>query len=487
MPLPRHAPKLDEATRAWQTGDPAAAERLCRAHLLLHKGDVRGLHLLAVILADSERQPEAATLLAQCVAIAPSRSDLRADLARMLVLLGQHAEAANHLKQHLRTNPGDRRAATDLADVLERMGRRDDAWAALSAVCPPGTQPPDDDAALVALRLLHHARRDEDAIEMATRALAGPITEPGIRRLLLQQVGRIRDRTGDLDGAFAAFAEAKRMEALPFDAAEWVRMVDEVIRAFPGGDSLRTDGPSTAWDAPVFIACMPRSGSTLAEQVLHAHPAATGTGELPALGAAVEALVAARSGAPYPACVRTATPAQFEGAARSVRGMLERAAPGATRIMNKHLQNYLQLGLVAALFPKARVVHIRRERVDNAFACFMASLPPGVAPWSSRFADLAVAWRQYERIMDHWARTLPIPILEVRYEDLVGDTEAQVRRLVDFTGLPWDDRCLRWWECDRVALTPSYDQVRRPIDRGALDRAERYGRLVDPLRVAMAR
>lgn len=445
---------------------------------------MEALHLLACLRASGDDPAEAAQLLARCVAISPASVTFRADLGRVLGLLGRHGEAIEHLRACVGAVPQDRRTCADLADLLERSGRRAEAWEVLNAGAR-GPLDADDDTAFVALRVLHHDRRDEEAASIAAAAIARPGTDPGVRRLLLQQVGRIRDSIGDVDGAFEAFAEAKRLESLPFDPAEWVRMVDSLIAAHPGRSVQAAPAGDPEWDAPIFVACMPRSGSTLVEQVLHSHPAAGGTGELAALGQALRVLERASGGLPHPASGGAAGAKALREAAAVARASLESAAGKVTRIVNKHLHNYLHLGTVEALFPRARVIHIRRERVDNAFACFMSSLPPGVAPWSSRMEDLGVAWRQYERLMAHWNRTLSLPMLEVRYEELVEDPERGIRRIIEFAGLEWDDRCLRWWECDRVPLTPSYDQVRRPIYRSALGRAARYERFLGPLRNAL--
>jgi hypothetical protein len=155
------------------------------------------------------------------------------------------------------------------------------------------------------------------------------------------------------------------------------------------------------------------------------------------------------------------------------------------RVTNKHLLNYLHLGMVAALFPGARVIHIRRDRLDNGLACFMTSLSPAVMPWATDLAHIGFAWRQYERLMAHWRATLDVPWLDVQYEDLVDDTEAQARRIIDFCGLPWDDRCLRFWEAERVVLTPSYNQVRQPIFRTAMGRWRQYEPFLGPLKEAL--
>jgi len=147
--------------------------------------------------------------------------------------------------------------------------------------------------------------------------------------------------------------------------------------------------------------------------------------------------------------------------------------------------NYLHLGMIAALFPQARVIHLRRDRIDNGLACFITSLLPALIPWATDLRHIGFVWRQYERLMAHWRATLDLNILELRYEDLVDYSEAQIRRIIGFCGLEWDDRGLRFWEAERVVLTPSYDQVRQPIFRSARGRWRTYEPFLGPLQEAL--
>jgi hypothetical protein len=259
------------------------------------------------------------------------------------------------------------------------------------------------------------------------------------------------------------------------------------MRAFSKEALARRPRATQRSELPVFIACMPRSGSTLVEQVIHAHPRAFGAGESPLLlQAAAEMPALGGAGLPYPLCLDALDAAAVDRLATQHLRALAALAPGAARVTNKHLLNYLNLGLAAMLVPGARVIHVQRDPLDNGLACFMTSLSAGLMPWAGDLRHIGFAWRQYQRLMAHWRETLDIALLELRYEDLVDDSEAQIRRLVGFCGLDWDERCLRYWEAERVVLTPSYDQVRRPIFRSALGRWRRYEAFLGPLQDALA-
>lgn len=476
--------KLDECRQAFNAGDVATAERLCQGLLRTNRADADALHILGVIAASRHDYTAAAGHLGRCVVLEPRNATFHNDLARVHALAGRYEQALTHLERAALLQPGEMRTKTDLADVLERSGKIDRAREILQPFMDAGQV--DDDMAPIAMRLLDHAGQTEQAIALARQMLAGTSTTDSTRRFQLQLMGRFCEKTGDHRGAFEAFAEAKQTERHFFSPAEYEQAVDELIATFSADTLAKVPRAYKRSDLPVFIACMPRSGSTLVEQVIHAHPQAYGGGETTLLHNALVQLPAQLGeGHSYPACVAELKQADVDRVATSYLQSLKAMAPTAARITNKHLLNYLNLGAVSVLFPGARVIHIKRNRLDNGMACFMASLSPAVMPWASDLRHIGFAWRQYERLMAHWRRTLDLNLLEVQYEDLVNDTDAQIRRIIDFCGLPWDDRCLRYWEAERVVLTPSYDQVRRPIFRTAMDRWRKYEEFLGPLKEAL--
>lgn len=477
--------KLAEAQQAFDAGDLAGAVRLCQTLLRSQPADVRVLHTLAVIASARQDDTTAVAHLTRCTLLAPGEASFHQDLGRAHALAGRYTAALPCLQRAWQLAPDRPQVLTDLADVLERMGQHARAWELLAPRVAAGQV--DEDMAPVAMRLLDQAGRTDEALGLGQALAAHRPASPGSRRFLLQLLGRLLEKRGATDAAFQAFQQAKAAEAGRFDAVAYLRDIDAVIQTFSADALARLPRARVATQLPVFIACMPRSGSTLVEQVLHAHPLAHGAGEIAWLNQ-IAADMPARLGValPYPHALASLCQADADAIAADYTRRLQALAPAAQRVSNKHLLNVLHLGLVELLFPAARVIHIRRHPLDNGLACFMASLPAAVAPWAGQLADIGLAFRQYERLMAHWRRTLSLPMLEVQYEDLVQDTEPQLRRIIDFCGLPWDERCLRFWEADRVVLTPSYDQVRQPIFHTAIDRWRRYERHLQPLIDALA-
>lgn len=481
----KRSQKLQEAQQASRAGQPAAAEAIALTLVRANPRDVQALHLLGVIAAARQDYAVAAERFQQCVATAPRNALFLNDLARVHALCGRYAPAIAALERAQALQPADARVMTDLADVLERSGLHDRAWQTLQPLVQAGKV--GEDAAPVAMRLLDHAGKTDEAVALARRLVSEPPTDAAARRFLLQLLGRLSEKLGEYDAAFDAYAQAKRSETHRFDPQAYGRAVDALITTFSKDALARMPRASVRSELPVFIACMPRSGSTLVEQVIHAHPQAHGAGETELLHQAIGRLPSMLGGGlPFPWCVAGLDVGMLDRMAGEYLGALAALAPpGVARITNKHLLNYLHLGMAALLFPGARVIHIRRDRMDNGLACYMTSLSPSLMPWADDLTHIGYAWRQYERLMDHWRATLPLEMLEVQYEDLVDDTEAQIRRIIDFCGLPWDERCLRYWEADRVVQTPSYDQVRRPIFRTALQRWRKYEAHLGPLKEAL--
>jgi len=226
---------------------------------------------------------------------------------------------------------------------------------------------------------------------------------------------------------------------------------------------------------------MPRSGTSLVEQIIATHPAAFGAGELGAINLAVFNIV----GRGTSGVTLLTTPAPLARAAvdrieREYRDHLRRLAPSASRITDKMPTNFLHLGVIAAVFPRAHVIHCVRDARDTCMSCYLQNFS-GSQPYSFDLVQLGRFYRDYRRLMAHWREALPIKIHDVVYESLVADTETISRGMLDFIGLPWDPACLRFHESTRVVRTASNDQVRRPVYTASIQRWRRYEKHLGPL------
>lgn len=334
------------------------------------------------------------------------------------------------------------------------------------------------------LTLLRKDAREED-LEVARRILADPLRPPQDHANAGYGLGKALDARGDYDGAFAAWDQAnaaRRRQAGSYDRPVLVRRVDRQIAQFTrsflearrdwGSDSRR----------PVFVLGMPRSGTTLVEQILAAHPDVQGCGELTDIGNTVKALPK-RIGTiqPWPEAAAALTPAVLRAAADDyLAAALKRYPTSAARLVDKAPINFIHIGLIALMFPHARIVWCRRDPRDVATSIYAENFSLA-QKHATDLADIGFYYTHHMRLMRHWVEVAGGQICECRYEDLIADFEPQARRLVEAVGLPWDERCLRFHEADRPVLTPSRWQVRSPIYGAAVGRWKRYEKHLGPL------
>ena len=289
------------------------------------------------------------------------------------------------------------------------------------------------------------------------------------------------DDVGDYRRAFEYWMRGnalKRCE-VDYDEAASQRGFRAIADLFDAKQMNRWEAPGDPSTVPIFIVGMPRSGSTLVEQILASHPQVQAAGELTNLDRVVQA-ACDRGGRPipYPAWIQGLDAEGFGRLGQAYVTSLPALLEGKTRITDKLPANFLRIGLIRLMLPNARIIHTLRDPVDTCVSCFTRLL----LPYSYDLAELGRQYRWYHELMAHWRSVLPAgAMLDVVYEDVVDSLEEQARRLIDFCGLPWDDRCLSFHETSRPIATPSNVQVRRPLYRSSVQRWRRYEAHLQPL------
>src|SRR5699024_9462315 len=301
-------------------------------------------------------------------------------------------------------------------------------------------------------------------------------------------LGMWHDRHGKAASAFEHFERGNRMHArrTPFDPQVAQDRIDRMLQHFDRDFFARREDYGDPSQRPIFIVGMPRSGTSLVEQIIASHPQAHGAGELRDIGRMVTELRALDDrGRSYPEALSSLDAQQAATLARRYLGSLEARSADAARITDKMPANHLWLGLIALLLPRARVVYCRRDAMDNCLSCYFQVFHDGLA-YTYDQTHLGQVYRQHEQLMAHWAECLPLAMLTVDYESLVADPDTEIRRLIEFTGLPWDDRCLTFHNTDRAVQTASNWQVRQPMYRSSVARWQRYEPWLTPLRDSLA-
>jgi tetratricopeptide (TPR) repeat protein len=279
---------------------------------------------------------------------------------------------------------------------------------------------------------------------------------------------------------------ARRQATGSFNRAALTARVDAIIMAYTMDFFSERRHIGIGTDQPVFIVGLPRSGTTLTEQILSAHPLLHGAGELRDLAGLAAQSLEGRGVAPWQAALQLKDEMSSHRLAHEYLSALRHSAPpDCRRISDKQPLNFFHLAFAALLFPNARVLHCRRDARDNALSIWMENFNPDQT-YATDFGDLAHFTAEYNRLMAHWHAVLPLQILDIQYEDTVADLEAQARRIMTFLKVPWDGRCLDFHKIDRAVQTPSRWQVRQPIYNRSVGRWRAYQEFLPELESAFS-
>lgn len=426
------------------SGDFDGAIRALRRACELEPGLAAAWYNLGVMLTRCVRNDEATEALKHAVSLAPDNMDARALLADLLRMQGRTEQSISEYRKVLSERPWAGMAWWGLADLRSNALAVDDIQHMRSA-------------------LNDKRASDDDRIAIGF-ALAK----------VLDEQGRYDDSMDALKHANAIARLRKRWDAAGFSAA-----IDALNRAFTPPPSGAPD-PGLGREA-IFIVGLPRSGTTLVEQILASHSQVEGAGELPDLSL-VLAEESRQRGKPFPKWVADARPADWQ---RLGGRYMERTAHWRRRkpmFTDKLPGNWMYIGAIRAMLPGAHVVACRRDALETCFSCYRQHLYNN--EYTRTPEDLAAYWRDYDRSVRHWASLHPAHVHQHDYESLVSDTESSIRELLEFCGLPFEDACLRFHETHREVRSPSATQVRQPLHAGTA-RAQRYGDLLDPLRIAL--
>jgi tetratricopeptide (TPR) repeat protein len=415
----------------------------------------------------------------KCIALAPERAAPWFNLGRALDIKGRVDEAHDAFTNALARDPSHAGARVMLARVLQFMGRIDEAEAAYRDVL---AAEPDSPLAWFGLSTVRTARFSSDDARAIERVYARTDLKPDERIGVGFALAKALEDEGRYAEGFAvlAAANAAKRRTQTWDARLFAQYGTDIAAAFAATPPVPA---SERGHEVIFIFGLPRSGSTLVEQILVAHPDVSGANELEDLGELL-ADESRRRGMPYPHWVPRATPADW---ARLGNAYLERTAKwrGERPVFtDKGLSNWTYAGAIRAMLPGARIVNTRRDAVENCLACFRQHFQRDLG-FTYDLAEMAAFWREYDRLMRFWHARYPGAIHDVVHERLVAEPESEIRALLDACGLAFDEACLRFHEVERHVRTASAAQVRQPL-RADTARAARYGALLDPLRAMLA-
>jgi tetratricopeptide (TPR) repeat protein len=476
---PGHAHAWLLLGHAWLKATPAAPEAAIAAlrqaaRLAPQQADI--CIALGTALALAQESDAARAAFEQAVRYAPDNAEARRNLATFHLHANEAAAAIEHYRQALVLCPDAPHAWLDLARALAARG---DFVTACSHYAEVIRRWPEHLEAWA--RWVEHGEaadwpHDRLAEVQALADRKGPDSEGWVD--LQFALGKRRDRLGDYTGAFQNFARGNQYLARTarFDGAAWAQQVDRLIGHYSAGAITALATAGNPDERPVFIVGMPRSGTSLVEQILASHDAVCGGGEREFWPRRE-----ARCLDPEARPVATVLHAQTRDYLRELTAL---AREGPRRITDKMPDNFKRLGLLHAALPQSRIVHVRRHPVDTCLSIFFQNFKGH--DYARSLEDLVAYYRQYQRLMAHWRQVLPsAQFLELEYESLVADQAGETRRLLAFCGLPWSPACLDFQHTDRVVQTASLWQVRQTLHDRSVARWRHYEAQLGPLRALL--
>ncbi len=458
------------------------AEKHFREAILLRPGMVKAHDALGQLYKSVGYIDKAIAVYQEAIVLHPEEPVLHFQFAIAQMAMGKNQLALKSLQRVLVLSPDNIKVYASMAKALEREGQFEEGYVLLRPFLRG--EETDVDVALAYAALARQLGHQSQAMALLEDVLKSRLSIEQCKSVHFA-LGKLFDEVQGYEQAFAHWRSANELGKNEFDLEKNAQLFADLKSIFGVVNSSRRPRATNQSALPLFIVGMPRSGTSLVEQILASHPAVYGAGELHDIGNLINMLPASMgSNVPYPHIIDAITSAQINGFAEQHLKKLASFSAQSSRVTDKMPHNFRHLGMIDLLLPGARIIHCLRDPVDTCLSIY--SLPFSAShAYAADLAQLGAYYRQYQDLMTHWKQVLRIPMLEVRYEEIVANQEEITRKMIEFCGLPWDERCLRFHESERVVTTPSYDQVRRPIYKKSIARWKNYERHLGPLIAAL--
>ena len=464
-----------------------AIEELRKAAQLL-PNDAEVFNNFAAALLDQNRAEDAAGAASRAIEIKAGFAEAHANFGKAMHQLGRSEEAVASYRRALAIRPGFATAHSSLGITFDEVG---DFAAATASFESAISIDPNLIEAHYGLAQLKTYRQGDPHLGMLEHQIGRiDAMTPDIQTRFWFALGKVCEDIGNYDNAFAAYragnqvklttlgAKAAREEAN--EEALLARIIETFTPAMFVGTGTETM-PEPNRRSPIFIVGMPRSGSTLLEQILASCPDVHGSGELSCVSTVAEEAFRLQR-RPFPLCVPDLSPEDLRRMGSRYAELAHAHAPEVRYVTDKMPANFFYLGLIRLMLPHAKIIHAMRDPMDSCFSCYARLFADDKQAFSYDLGSLGRYYVRYAELMKHWHAVLPAgSILDVRYEDLVDDTEQEARRVLAYLDLPWDDACLEFHRNKRRVRTASAAQVQKPIYRTSLARWSHFAHQLGPL------
>jgi len=518
--LSNEHPRLIEAASRVRANDLAKAEALCREHIHEFPRDVNAIRLLAEVAIGMEIYDDAQGLLERVLKIAPDFHLARLNLAHVLnkrersqdalaeiatlsqasqniqgmetekaaILsrIGRHEEAIELFQAQIKIHPTRSKLYSNLGHALRAVGRREEAISAYHQSMEVDAADGESYWSLADLKNYHFS----DAEVSAMKNILATAKLPERDEAKIQfSLGKALEDRGLYGESFLAYQRGNTIKHKlePYSANNNSNAADRAIKHYTLDYFANRQGQGCERADPIFIVSLPRSGSTLLEQILASHSLVEGTKELPDIISMTHRLNRKRSsdGSPnYPAIMAQARPEDLKALGEEYLQRTAIQRSGAPFFIDKMPNNFAHIGFIKSILPNAKIIDARRHPMASCFSCFKQHFANGQT-FTYDLGDVGHYYAAYMRQMNHWHQALPGEVLTVYYEAVVANFDTQVRRLLAFCGLPFEEACLNFYDNKRTVRTASSEQVRQPIYTSGLDAWQPYEEHLSPLKEAL--
>ena len=465
---------------AFEQQQYADAAVLFKRALKLAPENVSAWMDLGNVQAEREHFDDALGALEKAIVLQPDSALLQKTLGSVHSKKGQYAEAIAALKAALKLQPDNTDCLIALGNACRTVGQAD---AAIAAYRQAATSNPASGDAWWSLANLKRYSFDENEIRTMKAQLADEQLIGAERTALHFAMGKAAEDSGDFGGAFHLFADGNKLRRAveQYDPVANQEATERLISVFDAEllEMFRDETQRAARSTPVFIVGMPRSGSTLVEQILASHSQVDGTRELPHLDQVIRGLES-RTNKAYPDAVAAMNAGELRRLGETYIELTHVFRANGTMFTDKTPGNFRHIGLLQLILPEAKIINVYRHPLDTSLGCFKQLFASG-QPWSYDLFEIAEFYLEYQRLMDHWHALVPGKVLDVAYENLVSNLDDQVHTILEYCGLEFEQGCLEFYNSDRAVESASSEQVRQPIYQSSVDNWRRYEPYVEEL------
>lgn len=473
-----------KARQVYDAGDKPTAEKYCMQILTLHPQNADAFNLLGGIALSISKFEKARQLFLKALECAPDNDSIYVNYGISLKFLEMHEESLEAFSKAQKLNPKNVEALNNKGSSLVTLGRFEEAKKSFEAalqINPNYTRP---------LLNLGGMQKYKEGDEPSTRLLG--YEKSAIKLSHENQVsvsfalGKCHEDLENFDTSMSHYLKGNMLkwENLNYDGAPTLQKFKSLKETLKAGAWTGDTGIGCQSDVPIFIVGMPRSGTTLVEQILDSHSVVHGAGELKTADAAFASLKLPKDIIPQDPKLREIVNTDMTRRGEFYVEQVQKFAPEARHIVDKMPMNFKLVGLLHLILPNAKIIHCKRNPVDTCLSNFKILFAEKME-YSYDFEELGKFYHAYKELTDHWETLFPNKILSVQYEDVVQDIEGQAKRIVEYCNLPWEEECLEFYKSKRAVHTASVTQVRQPIYNTSVGKWQRYGDTIAPLLEAL--